>query len=102
MSPKTTDRRLASGGPVHRREARTLRALTFTLLLSLVALGACSGDDEQAYVEQPVEDLYNRAQDELQEGNNAEAAVAFEEVERQHPYSQWATRAQLMAAYAYY
>ena len=27
---------------------------------------------------------------------------AFEEVERQHPYSQWATRAQLMSAYAFY
>ena len=31
-----------------------------------------------------------------------EAARLFDEVERQHPYSQWATRAQLMAAYAHY
>ncbi len=31
-----------------------------------------------------------------------EAAQQFEEVERQHPYSQWATRAQIMAAYAQY
>ncbi|HET8729179.1 MAG TPA: outer membrane protein assembly factor BamD, partial [Alphaproteobacteria bacterium] len=30
------------------------------------------------------------------------AADLFEEVERQHPYSQWATRAQLMAAYSLY
>jgi outer membrane protein assembly factor BamD len=30
------------------------------------------------------------------------AAKAFGEVERQHPYSQWATRAQLMEAYAEY
>src|SRR3546814_17527961 len=29
-------------------------------------------------------------------------ANLFDEVERQHPYSQWATRAQLMAAYALY
>ena len=32
----------------------------------------------------------------------ARPAQAFEEVERQHPYSQWATRAQLMSAYAFY
>jgi outer membrane protein assembly factor BamD len=30
------------------------------------------------------------------------AAKAFDEVERQHPYSTWATKAQLMAAYALY
>ena len=32
-------------------------------------------------------------------GNFKEAAKSFEEVERQHPYSQWATRGQIMAAY---
>src|SRR6202000_3520070 len=31
-----------------------------------------------------------------------DAAKQFAEVERQHPYSQWATRAQIMEAYAYY
>ncbi len=30
------------------------------------------------------------------------AGVAFDEVERQHPYSVWARRAQLMSAYSYY
>ena len=35
-------------------------------------------------------------------GENKKAAQAFDEVERQHPYSEWATRAQLMAAYAHY
>ena len=38
----------------------------------------------------------------MEEGDFAAAAKAFEEVERQHPYSQWATRGQMMAAYAYY
>jgi outer membrane protein assembly factor BamD len=71
------------------------------LALSLVA---CAGDsiDDEAYVERPVNDLYNSALDELQRGNNTRAAAAFQEVERQHPYSQWATRGQLMAAYAFY
>ena len=30
------------------------------------------------------------------------ATEKFDEVERQHPYSQWATKAQLMSAYTYY
>ncbi|MGI9450078.1 MAG: outer membrane protein assembly factor BamD [Geminicoccaceae bacterium] len=66
-------------------------------------LGACAGsEEEEAYVERPVNDLYNAALDELKNGNNTRAAAAFQEVERQHPYSQWATRGQVMAAYAFY
>jgi outer membrane protein assembly factor BamD len=67
-------------------------------------LGACAGNgiDDEAYVERPVNDLYNTALDDLKDGNNKRAAQAFQEVERQHPYSQWATRGQLMAAYAFY
>jgi outer membrane protein assembly factor BamD len=78
-----------------------VRAGALGLLLSL---GACAGDaDPDAdYVERPVADLYNAALDELKNGNNSRAAAAFQEVERQHPYSQWATRGQIMAAFAYY
>lgn len=66
-------------------------------------LSACAGSDEDdAYVERPVNDLYNEALDELQNGNNTRAAAAFQEVERQHPYSQWATRGQIMSAFAFY
>ncbi len=66
-------------------------------------LSACgTGGDQEEYVERPVEELYNQALDLLEDGDSRKAARAFEEVERQHPYSQWATRAQLMAAYAFY
>lgn len=68
----------------------------------VLLLASCAGDDDEAYVERPVNDLYNTALDELKDGNNTRAAAAFQEVERQHPYSQWATRGQLMAAYAFY
>lgn len=71
--------------------------------VTAAALAACSStDDDEAYVERPVEELYNIAMSEIQEGNYSAAASAFDEVERQHPYSSWATRAQLMAAYAWY
>jgi outer membrane protein assembly factor BamD len=74
------------------------------MLGAALLLSACAGDglDDEEYVERPVNDLYNTALDELKNGNNTRAAAAFQEVERQHPYSQWATRGQIMAAYAFY
>ena len=68
----------------------------------LLALQACSGDEGPLYVERPVEELYNGALTNLEQGNWQQAAEGFDEVERQHPYSVWATKAQLMAAYSYY
>ncbi|MHA1600426.1 MAG: outer membrane protein assembly factor BamD [Alphaproteobacteria bacterium] len=76
------------------------RAVAFTFLL--LGLVACSSDDEPAYVERPVEDLYNSAMDQLLIAEYEEASRLFDEVERQHPYSIWASKAQLMAAYAHY
>ena len=78
------------------------------LLLSLVLfLSACSSDgdnplDDDFEPARPVEELYNEAASELDTKNYQRAYELFNEVERQHPYSQWATRAQLMAAYAAY
>jgi outer membrane protein assembly factor BamD len=64
---------------------------------------ACGGGSrEPEYVERPVEELYNTAIDLAADRNFLSAAQAFEEVERQHPYSQWATRSMFMAAYSYY
>ena len=49
-----------------------------------------------------VEELYNRAADTFAVGKYEDAVKQFEEVERQHPYSDWAKRAQVMAAYSAY
>src|SRR5579864_9045512 len=69
----------------------------------LVALAACGDNTKnKAYIEKPVDDLYNTAMDQLGEENYARAARTFEEVESQHPYSVWATKSQLMAVYANY
>ena len=76
-----------------------LRAAVFAL--AVVALGACAAK-EKPYVERPVETLYNNALTQLNNDEFEEAAKAFDEVERQHPYSVWAVRAQLMSAYAFY
>ena len=38
----------------------------------------------------------------MDSGDYEQAAKLFDEVERQHPYSVWARRAQLMSAFNYY
>ncbi|MFQ5974563.1 MAG: outer membrane protein assembly factor BamD, partial [Alphaproteobacteria bacterium] len=51
--------------------------------IALLVLSACGTSDEPAYVERPVEELYNDAVDQLAQRRNGEAARLFEEVERQ-------------------
>jgi outer membrane protein assembly factor BamD len=70
-------------------------------LAGALLLAACAGNKD-TYVEKPVEDLYNSAMDQLLDHVYDKAAKSFDEVERQHPYSVWATKAQLMSAYALY
>ena len=79
-----------------------LRFLSLALLA--LTLVACSGDKDKDKLppEEPVDELYNKASDLMDKGDYAAAARQFSEVERQHPYSQWATRAQIMEAYADY
>ena len=73
------------------------------IVLGLVTLlGACADETRPAYREGTVESLYNEAMDNLYARMYDEAAAMFHEVQRQHPYSVWAIRAQLMSAYAYY
>lgn len=80
-----------------------------SLLLGIAATSllatACGGNKakrELAYVERPVEVLYNSAAKELDRRDYQEAIQLFNEVERQHPYSEWARRSTLMSAFAAY
>jgi len=76
-----------------------------TLTTLGVTLSACAGSTagkDVAYVARDVETLYAEAQRRLDQGNTLQAAALFDEVERQHPYSPWARRAQLMSAFSYY
>jgi len=59
-------------------------------------------DGEDVDKLEPVEVLYQRALASFEEKNYKEAIEQFEEVERQHPYSEWAKRAQVMSAYTAY
>jgi outer membrane protein assembly factor BamD len=79
-----------------------MKGLTAAVIaVAALALVACS-QKEDAYVDRPVEDLYNSAMDQLLDGEYTQAVKDFDEVDRQHPYSVWATKAQLMSAYTLY
>ena len=80
------------------------------LILSAVAvsaltISACGNRGNRprlAYEERPVEALYNTGYQRLESRRWGDAIDYFQEVERQHPYSEWSRRAILMQIYAHY
>lgn len=77
------------------------------LIAGICALAAagCSGNKKKpqlAYEERPVELLYSAGADRLDKRQWSQAVEYFQEVERQHPYSEWARRSILMQAFAHY
>jgi outer membrane protein assembly factor BamD len=94
--------RLAQGHALVRR-ASAARLLALALLV--IPLGACSlfGDKDVQAPDEPADKLYNEGVYLLnQKQDYKDAAKKFEEVERQHPYSEWARKSLIMAAYARY
>jgi len=83
------------------RAGRRWAALAVVLPLLLAACGG-GGEERPVVEERPVEELYNAALDRMLAGQYEQSAKLFDEVERQHPYSNWASKAQLMAAFAHY
>lgn len=69
-------------------------------------LGGCAnlfGDEKQAVIpDEPADKLYNEGLTLLNKKDYVDAAKKFEEVDRQHPYSEWARKSLLMSAFAYY
>ncbi len=64
--------------------------------------GAIGPGEEAPSKADPVAELYNAGLEKLRSGSYKAAAKSFAEVERQHPYSKWATKALLMQAFANY
>ncbi|MEM9430022.1 MAG: outer membrane protein assembly factor BamD [Pseudomonadota bacterium] len=77
------------------------------ILIAVIALGGLSGCGRFGESEIPVEsrsaeELYLAAEFDLEAGRPLRAARQFDEVERLYPYSEWAKRAMMMSAFAYY
>jgi outer membrane protein assembly factor BamD len=75
-------------------------------MVAIVPLAGCASSKkfkaDSSYVARDVNSLYNAAKERLDGGQYKLAGALFDEVERQHPYSVWARRAQLMSAFSYY
>jgi outer membrane protein assembly factor BamD len=76
------------------------------ILAAALAVSGCSMIKKKkptlAYEERPVELLYTAGASRMDRHQWNEAVEYFKEVERQHPYSEWARRSILMTAYAHY
>jgi len=81
-----------------------IAALILLPVIMLPAAGCArnKAKGDTAYVARDVNTLYSLAKARADRGSYEEAAKLFDEVERQHPYSVWARRAQLMSAFSYY
>jgi len=87
-----------------------LALMRVMLLLPILAfVPGCStwsslfGDKDEVVPDEPADKLYNEGVFLLNEKkDNKQAAKKFEEVDRQHPYSEWARKSLLMSAYSYY
>src|SRR5262245_62895977 len=82
-------------------------ARALCVVLGMASLGACNGfslfAEEKDAPEVAADQLYNQGVFLLNEKKDyKEAAKKFEEVDRQHPYSDWARKSLIMSAFAYY
>jgi outer membrane protein assembly factor BamD len=101
-----------------RRLARPLRLALWLAVLAIPASGCSSLSEtwdstkdsvskvfskDDTFVEEPAEKLYNEGLYLMNEkGDSKGASKKFEEVDRQHPYSDLARKSLLMSAYAFY
>jgi outer membrane protein assembly factor BamD len=86
-----------------------VRARLIMLVPLLALLGGCSawnslfGDNDPILPDEPADKLYNEGVYLLNEKKDyKQAAKKFEEVDRQHPYSEWARKSLIMSAFSYY
>jgi len=83
--------------PVFRRLSAPLAAMILAF-----GLAACGSSEPPVMPDRPAESMFNEAMSLMDRGAPADAVKLFDEVDRQHPYSVWATKSQLLNAYAYY
>jgi outer membrane protein assembly factor BamD len=88
--------------------ARAALLACFALSVSAVPASALFGfgkkkdEDEIVYSTDPADKLYNQGLFYLNEGDFKKADAKFKEVDQQHPYTEWARKANMMEVYSKY
>src|SRR5258708_27824274 len=106
----TRELRRISAGTGCNRFSRPLRLAAGLAVLAIPLSGCGTGSlwdkflaKDDTFVEEPADKLYNEGLFLMNQRNDPKAASKkFEEVDRQHPYSDWARKSLLMSAYAFY
>src|SRR5450755_3241523 len=106
----TLELRKISAGAGLRRFGRQLRLAAGLIVLAVPLSGCGTGAlwdkftaKDDTFVEEPADKLYNEGLFLMNQRKDPKAASKkFEEVDRQHPYSDWARKSLLMSAYAFY
>jgi outer membrane protein assembly factor BamD len=97
----------------HRKLSAAIRQLRLAAALMLLAIplsGCGTGAlwdkfmaKDETFVDEPADKLYNEGLYLMNQKKDPKAASKkFEEVDREHPYSDWARKSLLMSAYSYY
>ncbi|WP_029003460.1 outer membrane protein assembly factor BamD [Azorhizobium doebereinerae] len=83
--------------------AGTARAAALLgVLLVSATLAGCANDKDVTPPDEPAEKIYNEGLTLMRKGEMDAAAKRFEDIDRTHPYSEWARKALLMDTYVYY
>lgn len=95
-----------SGAPSYRFRASTVLVLA-TLSLGLAGCSSMgswfgSGDKKEGFSDTPADKLYNQGLYELNQGDYERASKKFGELDKEHPYTEWARKANLMDTYTKY
>jgi outer membrane protein assembly factor BamD len=106
----TLELRKPSAKPGLYRLGRQLRLAAGLIVLAVPLSGCGTGSlwdkfmaKDDTFVEEPADKLYNEGLFLMNQRKDPKAASKkFEEVDRQHPYSDWARKSLLMSAYAFY
>jgi len=106
----TLELRKSSAGAGRSRLGRQMRLAMGLVVLAIPLSGCGTGAlwdkflaKDDTFVEEPADKLYNEGLFLMNDKHDPKAASKkFEEVDRQHPYSDWARKSLLMSAYAFY
>jgi outer membrane protein assembly factor BamD len=80
-------------------------AIRAALIASFIALAGCSLFGKKEVADEPdvpAGELYNQALFLMQEGKLRQAVTRFDEVDKQHPYTEYARKALIMSAFTNY